>query len=120
VECGQHWDRSAAHVALQTTLRFIAHFDMIDPRFARKHIDPAPLLQQHVIEVTEGITIRSSRFRFTVPVQGLGIIPDAGTLLALDGDNEIRTPYADCVLVMPHLQSSKKIGETAVRLGRYI
>jgi len=41
----------------------------------------------------------------------------AGTLLGADGGREIRTPYPDCVLIMP----SRRLipGQTAVRLGRY-
>ena len=39
------------------------------------------------------------------------------TLIALDGDTEIRTPHQDCVLVMPNLRVGR--GQTAVRLARF-
>jgi len=45
-------------------------------------------------------------------------VPAAGTLLARDGAREIRTPYDDCVLVMPTRRPRR--GETAVRLGRRV
>jgi hypothetical protein len=51
-------------------------------------------------------------------VEGLGVIAEAGTLLAHDGDAEVRTPYDDSVLVMPTRRPKK--GETAVRIGRYV
>ena len=43
----------------------------------------------------------SDRFRFTVPVQGLQTIAEAGTVFADDGGRAVKTPYADCVLIMP-------------------
>ena len=46
------------------------------------------------------------------------MVPEAGTLLARDGDAEIATPYDDCVLIMPTRRPKK--GETAVRLGRFV
>jgi predicted deacylase len=120
VECGQHWQRSTAHVALQTALRFLHHFGMLDAKTARDQLDPAPTAPQLVIQVTEAVTIRTDQFRFVAPVRGLSLIRTANTLLALDGQIEVRTPYNDCVLVMPHLKPSKKPGETAVRLGRFV
>ena len=41
-----------------------------------------------------------------------------GTVLATDGDQVWRTPYDDCVLVMPSTAHVKP-GNTMVRLGRY-
>jgi hypothetical protein len=45
-------------------------------------------------------------------------IPRAGTLLARDGNDEVRTPYDNCLPIMPTRRPKK--GETAVRLGRYV
>ena len=39
-------------------------------------------------------------------------------LIALDGETEIRTPYDNCLLVMPSLRPSR--GHTAVRLARFV
>jgi predicted deacylase len=118
LECGQHWERAAPEVARQCVLRFLGHFNMLDPAFIAAHLDPAPLPPQLAIEVTEAITITTDRFEFALPVSGLMTVPEAGTLLARDGERAIRTPYADCVLIMPARRP--KIGETAVRLGRYV
>jgi predicted deacylase len=118
VECGQHWERSAPAVAKQATLRFLRHFGMADAAFLDAHLDPAPPPAQKVIEVTATITIATDRFEFALPVHGLAVVPKAGTLLARDGTTDVRTPYDDCVLIMPTRRP--KPGETAVRLGRFV
>ena len=46
-------------------------------------------------------------------------MPRAGTLVARDGDTEIRTPYDECALVMP-MRRRARPGDTAVRLGRFV
>jgi predicted deacylase len=118
VECGQHWERDAARVAQQTMLRFLRHCDVVERDFVDRFLDAAPLPAQRVIEITDVVTIASESFAFTGPVHGMMTVPRAGTLLARDGAREIRTPYDECVLIMP--AQRPKIGETAVRLGRYV
>ncbi len=118
VECGQHWERAAPDVARQTSLRFLRHFGMVDAAFLDEHLDPLPLPAQRAVEITHVVTIATDAFRFAYPVEGLAVIAEADTLLARDGDTEVRTPYADCVLVMPTRRPKK--GETAVRIGRYV
>jgi len=118
IECGQHWESAAPDVAKQTTLRFLRHFGMVDPAFLAAHLDPAPQPQQQVIEVTATVTIGSDHFAFALPVEGLAVVPKAGTLLARDGRVDVLTPYDDCVLIMPTRRP--KMGETAVRLGRFV
>lgn len=113
VECGQHWERSSAIVARQVMLRFLEHLDMLAA--PAREADPAAL--QRVVEVTHTITTASEDFRFVMPVSALAVVPRRDTLLALD-DRSIRTPYDDCVLVMP--SCSPRVGDTAVRLGRFV
>jgi predicted deacylase len=117
VECGQHWEATAPTVAQQVTLRWLRHFGMADPKLLDACLDPAPVPEQALIEVTTTVTITTDAFAFTVPVRGLQTISRAGTTYAVDGDAEIRTPHDDCVLIMPTRRPRK--GETAVRLGRY-
>ena len=118
IECGQHWERAAPEVARQATLRFLRHFGMVDDAFLRAHLDSGPVPAQQSIEVTEIVTIRTEEFRFLRPVAGLDVVASAGTLLAQDGDTEVRTPYDNCVLIMPTRRPRK--GETAVRIGRFV
>ncbi|MET0441205.1 MAG: succinylglutamate desuccinylase/aspartoacylase family protein [Casimicrobiaceae bacterium] len=118
IECGQHWERAAPQVALQSVLRFLRHFGMAPPEFLDAHLDRAPLPEQRAIAVTDVVTIETDAFAFALPVEGLQSIAAAGTVLARDGEREIRTPYDDCVLIMPTRRPRK--GETAVRLGRRV
>ena len=118
IECGQHWEKSAPEVAKQSVLRWLAHFGMVDTEFVAAHLTPLPDGAQRLIEVTTTVTIASDEFAFVQPVRALETIPRAGTLYAVDGGREIRTPHDDCVIIMPTRRPKK--GETAVRLGRYL
>ena len=52
------------------------------------------------------------------PYRGGDVIRRRNTLIALDGETEIRTPHDDCLLIMPSLRPSR--GHTAVRLARFL
>ena len=118
IECGQHWEAAAPRVAKQMTLRFLRHFGMCDPKVLDAHLESSPMPRQKIIEVTSVVTIGTDEFGFVVPVEGLSVVPKAGTLLARDGGADVTTPYDDCVLIMPTRRPKK--GETAVRLGRFV
>jgi predicted deacylase len=117
VECGQHWARRTVEVARETTLRFLARFGIIDPERGPFRFADTPLAQK-TVEVTHPVTITAETFRFARSFTGLEVVKEAGTLIGWDGEREVRTPYDDCVLVMP----SKRLyrGQTAVRLGRFV
>ena len=117
VECGQHWERASATVALEATLRFLKSFDMLDAA-ALRHLPSAPPPAQRVIEVTEAVTVKADRFEFNRRYLGLEVIEAAGTVIGTDGDRPVVTPYDDCVLIMPSRRLTR--GQTAVRLGRFI
>jgi hypothetical protein len=72
---------------------------------------------QRVIRVTEAVTITGDAFEFVQDFRGLEVLPHKGTLIGRDNGREVRTPYDDCVLIMPSRRLVK--GQTAVRLGRY-
>jgi hypothetical protein len=74
--------------------------------------------RQRVIEVTEAITITGNGFEFAGDYRGLEVLETKGTLIGRDGDRDVRTPYDNCVLIMPSRRLVR--GQTAVRLGRYI
>jgi predicted deacylase len=118
VECGQHWTRRSVAVAVATCRQFLAALDVVEPRLLdRLGRAPAPRLQR-VVEVTEAVTVAAGRFRFTRDFQGLEVIPKAGTVIAYDGAQPVRTPYDQCVLIMPSRRLAP--GFTAVRLGRFV
>ena len=116
VECGQHWEAATAKVAEEVALRFLAALDVIGGPAAAGALAEAP--PQRFIEVTEAVTILSESFVFTRELRGLEVIERAGTLIARDGEREVRTPYDRCVVVMPSERLEK--GLTAVRLGRFV
>ncbi len=115
VECGQHWERGAERVAWQTTWRFLRHSGIVDPARAEREIDSSP--PQKLIRVTDAVVANSPAFRFARSFTGLEVLPRRGDLIAWDGDEPVRAPYDNCVLVMP-VPHNVKTGLTAVRLGR--
>ena len=118
IEAGQHWEKSAVDVAIDTTLRFLKVTGIVDPQWAESRLRLKPPKQQRVVRVTEPVTAASKEFRFAGQWKGLEVIEKAGTVVATDGDKVWRTPYDNCVLVMPSTAHVKP-GNTMVRLGRY-
>jgi hypothetical protein len=116
VECGQHWERAAEHVAWQTSWRFLRHLVVVDDEIAAREI-AAATAPQKLIKVTDAVIANSPSFRFAKTYTGLEVVPRRGDVIAWDGDQAVRAPYDNCVLVMP-VPNNVKMGLTAVRLGR--
>ncbi len=118
IECGQHWERAAADVAMDCLVRFLGLAGMADAAWQAQHTRlPLPPAQR-LVRVTEAVVARSAGFHFLRPTPGLGVIPNAGTPLAQDGGHVWHTPYDNTVLVMPGTHNLQP-GGTAVRLGRF-
>ena len=118
VECGQHWARSSIDIAITSCRQFLAAIDLVElPLLDRLGRAPKAVPQQ-VIEVTDTMTVKSGPFRFSRTVRGLDVISKAGTVIAYDGDQPVRTPYDNCVLIMPSKRLTR--GLTAVRFGRFV
>ena len=118
VECGQHWEKASADVAIGSCLRFLRHCDAVAPSFLARYLPADPPPKPRVIEVTEAVTVASDDFRFVDDYRGLEVIPERGTEIAVDGSRPVLSPYDNCVLIMPSKRLRK--GLTAVRLGRYV
>jgi predicted deacylase len=116
VECGQHWEANVGAVATQMVWRFLRHFEVLDAAWLATRIAPVTHNAQRVIDISTVVTLQNTTFRWVRPLQGLEVLPEAGTLIAFDGLTEVRTPHADAVMVMP--VPSPKLGQTAVRIGR--
>jgi hypothetical protein len=120
IESGQHWERRAAEVATDVMLRFLIAVGTLTREDAQSlagpDFDAHP--RQRIIEVTEAVTITGDRFEFVQDFRGLEVLTTKGTLIGRDQEREVRTPYDDCVLIMPSRRLAK--GQTAVRLGRYV
>ena len=118
IECGQHWERAAAAVAIDTLVRFLGLTGLAETAWWQARLQVVQPQAQHLVRVTEAVVARSADFRFLVPTVGLSVIAEAGTAIAQDGEHVWTTPYDNAVLVMPGLRNLKP-GGTAVRLGRF-
>jgi predicted deacylase len=120
IEAGQHWERRAAEIATDVMLRFLVSLGALSrddaQAIAGPDFDSHP--RQRIIEVTEAVTIAGESFEFVQDFRGLEVLPQKGTLIGREDGREVRTPYDDCVLIMPSRRLVK--GQTAVRLGRYV
>ena len=117
IECGQHWERSSAAVAIDCVVRFLKLTGVVDAAWAHARLQlPLPGRQQ-LVRVDRPVVALSSDFHFLFPVHGLDVIERAGTAFAQDGETVHVTDYDHCVFVMPNLQRGKP-GTTMVRLGR--
>lgn len=117
LEAGQHWQASTVTMVLAAIAGLLHHAGVVH------HHDAFPengegSSQQRFAEVIRTVTARSDKFSFVQPFRGGAIVPRCNTLVALDGEEEIRTPCADCMLVMPSLRPSR--GHTAVRFARIV
>jgi predicted deacylase len=109
VEAGQHWEPAAVMQMRATIAALLRHTGLAEGGAAAAR-------PPSFAEVTQLVTARTNRFVFTENFRGGDIIAARDTLIAHDGDDEIRTPHDDCLLVMPSLRPSR--GHTAVRLAR--
>jgi hypothetical protein len=119
VEAGQHWVPETVETMATTVARLLLAMGQIDAlgaaRITDAPLDPRPA---RFAQVTRTITAQTNEFAFVRPYRGGDIVRGRNTLIALDGDTEIRTPHDDCLLVMPSLRTCR--GHTAVRLARLI
>ena len=118
LEAGQHWARVALDISYACCLEMLRVTGIVDERDIEAHMPDLEKPEQKLVEVTHPVTIKNGTFRFERDFTGLDIIETAGTVIAMDGDEPVVTPYDNCVLVMP----SKRLGPglTAVRLGRLV
>lgn len=119
VETGQHWEAAGVDVARNCCARFLLLCDNLDAGdIPAGWLKPHPPSQK-VIRVTEPVVASGTDFRFAGEYTGLETFADAGTIIGWDGDTPVRTPYPDCVLVMPSLRQLRP-GVTVVRLGQLL
>lgn len=119
VEAGQHWLEATVSAMFASVAGLLRHTEQLGEADATAlapslRTRPAPTLAQ----VTMTVTAESSDFRFVRAFRGGEVVRERNTLIALDGNAEIRTPHDDCILVMPSLRTSR--GHTAVRLARVV
>ena len=111
VEAGQHWQPATVETADACMRGVLAASGIV----AAPQSSPTP---GRLAQVTATVTAETSKFAFVQPWRGGDIVPDRNTLLAYDGEREIRTPHDNCLLVMPSLRPLR--GHTAVRIARFV
>lgn len=116
VEAGQHWEQATVDTTMQAVSGLLHHLGMID---AEPALPPpaAAGAAARFARVTVAVTASTAGFAFLRPFRGGEVVARRDTLIAVDGDTEIRTPHDDCLLVMPSLRPSR--GHTAVRLAQF-
>ncbi len=115
LEAGRHWDQEAVTATTAVVARTLRHLGLAGDH-APGLPPPAPEAPPRVATVTHAVTAASDDFAFVQDWHGLAEVARRNPLIALDGETEIRTPYDDCLLVMPSLRPTR--GHTAVRLAR--
>ncbi|HEY1149112.1 MAG TPA: M14 family metallopeptidase [Pseudoduganella sp.] len=117
IECGQHWEEGAVAVARDTVARFLALHGTVEPDDVpaawRQPLPPSTRL----VRVTEPVVASSMDFRFAGDYTGLETFADAGSVIGWRDGEALKTPYPNCVLVMPSLRQLRP-GITVVRLGQ--
>lgn len=120
IECGYHTDPTSLDVARDLCARFLVQAGTLSETTARQrlpHWKKPDAPTQWVLRVTDAVVASSEHFAFTHAFQGLEQIPRAGTVIGHDGGTAVKTPYDDCVLVMPSIRQARK-GVTVVRFAR--
>jgi succinylglutamate desuccinylase len=115
VEAGSHWQPETLAQTERTAARLLRHLGMAGE--AAKLPQAEPLAPGRVARVTRTVTAQTTDFTFMRAFRGGEVIPRRNTLIALDGEVELRTPHDDCLLVMPSPRVMR--GHTAVRLARF-
>ncbi|MFY3703238.1 succinylglutamate desuccinylase [Achromobacter dolens] len=95
VECGQHFAQSAALLATDVTLRFLAHLGLIDAP-----ANSAPAAPAQPFRLLEVHMVKSEDFTFTRPLLGFEVF-NKGELIAINAGEEIRSPCDNCTIFMP-------------------
>jgi predicted deacylase len=115
VEAGQHWRPETVDTALGSVSGLLRHLGLVN---ADALFPPAPPRANiQFATVTDVVTVRTNAFAFVRAWYGGEVVTKGNTVIAMDGATEIRTPYDNCLLVMPSLRPGR--GHTAVRLAKF-
>nr|WP_315480213.1 succinylglutamate desuccinylase/aspartoacylase family protein [uncultured Rhodoferax sp.] len=120
IECGFHGDPASRDVAHDQCVRFLEQSGVVSVQTLARLLPRWRLpdaRRQWTLEVTGPVVARSSGFRFVAPYTGLELFETAGTVIGDNDGEPVRTPYDDCVLVMPSTRQARE-GVTVVRFAR--
>jgi hypothetical protein len=115
LEAGPHWEPETLEQMERSAARLLRLLGMAEQDAALPPEEALP--PARFARVTRTVTAESTAFAFLRAFRGGEVVPRRNTLIALDGEQEVRTPHDDCLLVMPSPQTMR--GHTAVRLARF-
>ncbi|WP_439598382.1 peptidase M14 [Falsiroseomonas sp.] len=115
LEAGPHWQPETLALMEDAAARLLRRLGMAEEGAALP--GEVPLPEGRLARVTRTVTAGTSGFAFLRDFRGGEVIARRNTLIALDGEVEVRTPHDDCLLVMPSPRVMR--GHTAVRLARF-
>jgi predicted deacylase len=118
VEAGSHWEPATVSTMEATGAALLRVTGSVHPEDPILWPAATDLPRARLAEVTRTVTARTPGFAFVRPFRGGDVVPQRNTLIALDGDTEIRSPHDNCLMVMPSLRTMP--GQTAVRLARFV
>jgi predicted deacylase len=116
VEAGQHWRPETVDTTMASVTGLLLHLDLVSTHAALPLLLPKEPV--HFAIVTDVVTARTNSFSFVRAWRGGEVVARQNTVIATEGHAEIRTPYDDCMLVMPSLRPGR--GHTAVRLAKFV
>ena len=119
IECGQHWEAGSVGVARDSTARFLVNAGIVQVEDLPSGWLAVRSGHPRVIRVTHAVVASSMDFRFAGPYTGLETFPEAGAVIGWRDGAPVRTPYPNCVLVMPSLRQLRP-GVTVARFGQLI
>jgi succinylglutamate desuccinylase len=111
LEAGPHWEEPTIQLMEACTMRLLRRLGLLLPTLS----SPPP---GRLARVTRTVTAATHGFTFLRDFRGGEVVARRNTLIALDGEVEIRTPHDDCLLVMPSPRVLR--GHTAVRMARFV
>jgi len=115
LEAGPHWAPETLRQMEDSAARLLRRLGMVAEDAT---LPPeVPLPPGRVARVTRTVTAQTADFAFLRGFRGGEVIARRNTLIALDGEQELRTPHDDCLLVMPSPWAMR--GHTAVRLAKF-
>ncbi len=100
VECGSHYARATGETAIQVVLRFLDHFEILDPEFVRRHCRARPLEATTRYRIHEVYRAATDDARFVRPFIGFEEVR-AGETILVDGDRAITAPFDRCAVLWP-------------------
>ncbi len=116
VECGQHWEKHSEKIAIETMIKFLRFFNVMDNDFGLEYLTNhnSQNKKSDNYKVGEIITINTNNFQFSNDWNGFEKLKK-GTIIATDDKEIIYAPFEETVLIMP----TKRFipGKTAVRLA---